>query len=129
MTLSAGSGPLPTSEDPDGAPLAVAVGRSIGGVLLTILGAAIILGALFLLFVAPFLGGDWAIWSSFTDYFWVPVAIGGAIALWGVTFVRRARKLRLEEPAPTTPVTDPAAARPAAAPAETRTAPKPNIIL
>jgi len=28
----------------------------------------------------------------------VPVAIGGVLALWGVTLVRRARKIRLEEP-------------------------------
>jgi peptidoglycan/LPS O-acetylase OafA/YrhL len=107
MTLSAGPGPVSTPQDPDGAPLAVAVGRSIGGILLTILGAAIILGAVFLLFVAPFLGPDWEVWIYSTDHFWVPVAIGGAIALWGVTLVRRARKMRLEEPGtiPTTAIT------------------------
>lgn len=105
MTLSAGPDPAPgvPVDDPDGAPLAVAVGRSIGGILATLAGAAIILGALFLLFVAPFLGPDWEIWSYFTDYFWVPVAIGGALALWGVTLVRRARKQRLEEPVALSP--------------------------
>lgn len=96
MTVSAGSG-VPV-DDPEGAPLGVAVRRSVGGILLVLVGAAIILGALFLLFVAPFLGDDWEVWSYFTDYFWVPVAIGGALALWGVTLVRRARKKRLEEP-------------------------------
>lgn len=99
MTLSAGPEPAPVPDDPDGAPLAVAVGRSIGGILATLAGAAIILGALFLLFVAPFLGPAWEVWSYLTDYFWVPVAIGGALAVWGVTLVRRARKQRLEEPA------------------------------
>ena len=112
MTLSAGRDPdrVAPLDDPDGARLAVAVGRSIGGILLTLLGAGIILGALFLLFVAPFLGPDWEIWSYFTDYFWVPVAIGGALALWGVTLVRRARKQRLEEPAavPPAPAASPA---------------------
>jgi hypothetical protein len=107
VTLSAGSDPVPgvPVDDPDGAPLAVAVGRSVGGILLTLAGAAVILGALFLLFVAPFLGPGWEIWSYFTDYFWVPVAIGGVVALWGVTLVRRARKLRLEES--TAPLTAP----------------------
>ncbi len=84
--------------DPDGAPTAVAVGRSIGGILLVLAGAAVILGAIFLLFVAPFLGPAWEVWSYFTDYFWVPVALGLAILIYGVTLVRRARKQRLEEP-------------------------------
>jgi hypothetical protein len=92
------SHPDASLSDPDGAPLAVAVGRSIGGILLVLAGAAIILGAIFLLFVAPFLGPAWDVWSYFTDYFWVPVAIGIGILLWGVTLVRRARKQRLEEP-------------------------------
>ena len=100
MTLSAGPGSEPTAglDDPDGAPLGVAVGRSIGGVLLVILGGAIILGALFLLFVAPFLGPAWEVWSYFTDYFWVPTAVGLVAIVWGVTLVRRARKRSLEEP-------------------------------
>ena len=99
MTLSAGSGSeTPALSDPDGAPLAVAVGRSIGGILLVLAGAAIILGAVFLLFVAPFLGPAWEVWSYFTDYFWVPVAFGLGALVWGLTLVRRARKQRLEEP-------------------------------
>lgn len=84
--------------DPDGAPLSVAVGRSVGGILLVLAGAAIVLGAIFLLFVSPFLGPAWEVWSYFTDYFWVPVALGLGILIYGVTLVRRARKQRLEEP-------------------------------
>jgi len=84
--------------DPEGAPISVAVGRSIGGILLVLVGAATIVGAIFLLFVAPFLGEQWEVWSYFTDYFWVPVAIGLAGIVWGVTLVRRARKRRLDEP-------------------------------
>jgi len=112
VTLSAGSASEPSSSiaDPDGAPLGVAVGRSVGGILLVLLGAAIILGSIFLLFVAPFLGPAWEVWSYFTDYFWVPTAFGLAAIVWGVTLVRRARKQRLDEPVdlstipgPTTP--------------------------
>jgi hypothetical protein len=84
--------------DPDGAPISVAVGRSIGGILLVLVGAAVIVAAIFLLFVAPFLGAAWEVWSYFTDYFWVPVAFGLAGIVWGVTLVRRARKQRLDEP-------------------------------
>ena len=102
MTLSAGLGPG-SVDDPDGAPVAVAVGRSVAGILLVVLGAGIILGALFLLFVAPFLGEAWAVWENFTDLFWVPLAIGLSVAIWGVSLVRRARKPRLDEPSPTTP--------------------------
>jgi hypothetical protein len=99
------TGPL---VDPDGAPISVAVGRSIGGILLVLVGSAVIVGAIFLLFVAPFLGEAWEVWSYFTEYFWVPAAIGLVGIVWGVTLVRRARKQRLDEPVdlstiPTTP--------------------------
>lgn len=108
MTLSAGVG---SPDDPDAAPAVLAVGRSVAGILLVLLGAGIILGALFLLFVAPFLGEAWAIWENFTDLFWIPLAIGLSVAIWGVSLARRTRRIRLEEPASPSPA-------PAAAPSE-----------
>ena len=84
--------------DPEDAPLGVALGRSVAGILLIVLGAAILAGIVFLLFVTPFLDGDWTIVEYVSDFVWVPATIGLLVLLWGVNLVRRARKTRLEEP-------------------------------
>lgn len=86
-------------DDPDVAPVAVVIGRSIGGVVLVIAGIAVLAGTGFLLFVAPFLGGAFPDWSGWLeDLYWVPAAIGLGLVVWGATMVRRARKRSIDQP-------------------------------
>lgn len=95
MDEAAGSMP---GDDPDVAPIEVVVGRSIGGIVLVIVGVAIALGCAFMVFIAPFLGGDLANWAELGELYWIPGVIGLVIAGGGVTMVRRARKRSLDEP-------------------------------
>lgn len=75
--------------------------RVIGGVLLILLGVAIIAGIGFVLFVTPFLGGGWDTAEYFAGLIWIPAAVGLVAIVWGAGLVRSRRKPSV----PTTPLT------------------------
>lgn len=92
MTNSAGLGS--TEEE---APAVVAAGRTIGGILLVLIGVALALVGAFVYFIVPFieLASDDRIWSTLSALDFVFVLIGGiglVLAFVGGALVRRARK-------------------------------------
>lgn len=76
--------------------------RVIGGVLLILLGVAIIAGIGFVLFVTPFLGGGWDTAEYFAGLIWIPAAVGLVAIVGGTGLVRSRRR---NPSAPTTPLT------------------------
>jgi hypothetical protein len=82
------------------APAVVAAGRTIGGILLVLIGVALVLVGAFVYFIVPFieLASDDRIWSTLSALDFVFVLIGGiglVLAFVGGAVVRRARKRNL----------------------------------
>jgi hypothetical protein len=123
-------------EDPDGAPLAVAVGRTVGGVVMVIVGLLLALGGAVVFFVAPLVAPftDDRLWNLLWDLDFVGAIVGGlglALAFIGGGLVQRARRRKMQM------LIDPSqiagalreAAEDGAVPRETRTGTAPPTIL
>lgn len=90
------------SKPEEEAPAAVAVGRTVGGLLLVIVGLALALGGAFVYFVTPWLAA-WSdsdsIWSTLSDLDIVGAIVGGLglVAFFlGGGLIQRARRKRFE---------------------------------
>ncbi len=95
MTISEGPGSVEEE-----APAVVVAGRTIGGILLILVGLALALLGAFVYFIVPFiaLGTDGGIWWTLSDLDFVFAIIGGiglVLAFAGGGLVRRARKRNL----------------------------------
>lgn len=86
----------------DEAPVAVAVGRTIGGLLLVLVGLVVALGGAFVLFVTPWVApwtDDGSIWWTLSDLDFVGAIVGGlglVGAFIGGGLIQRARKRKLQ---------------------------------
>ncbi|WP_309709961.1 hypothetical protein [Pseudolysinimonas sp.] len=98
MTISMGPGSESVDEE---APAVVAVGRTIGGILLVLVGIALALVGAFVYFIVPFIAvvnDDDSIWWRLSDLDFVFAIIGGiglVLAFVGGGLVQRARKRKL----------------------------------
>lgn len=98
MTNSAGPGSGPVEEE---APAVVAVGRTIGGILLVVVGAVLTLAGAIWYFIVPWFTwaaeGFWYAMGEWADLGGVVVGILGILLLIvGGALVQRARKKRLQ---------------------------------
>jgi hypothetical protein len=97
VTTSAGPGSSPVEE----APAVVAVGRTIGGILLVLIGIVLTLAGAFWYFIVPWFSwtmeGFWYQMGEWADLGGVVVGILGILLLIvGGAMVQRARKKRLQ---------------------------------
>jgi hypothetical protein len=98
VTISAGPGSGPVEEE---APAAVAVGRTIGGILLVLIGGVLTLAGAIWYFIVPWFSwtmeGFWYQMGEWADLGGVLVGIIGILLLIvGGALVQRARKKRLQ---------------------------------
>jgi hypothetical protein len=98
VTISAGPGSGPVEEE---APAAVAVGRTIGGILLVLIGGVLTLAGAIWYFIVPWFSwtmeGFWYQMGEWADLGGVLVGIVGILLLIvGGALVQRARKKRLQ---------------------------------
>jgi hypothetical protein len=98
VTISAGPGSGPVEEE---APAAVAVGRTIGGILLVLIGGVLTLAGAIWYFIVPWFSwtmeGFWYVMGEWADLGGVVVGIIGILLLIvGGALVQRARKKRLQ---------------------------------
>ncbi|HWH97550.1 MAG TPA: hypothetical protein VNS80_04215 [Pseudolysinimonas sp.] len=98
MTISMGPGSEPVEDE---APVVVAVGRTIGGILLVLIGLALALVGAFVYFIVPWIAPftDASIWWTLSDLDFVFAIIGGiglVLAVLGGSLIQRARKKRFE---------------------------------
>jgi hypothetical protein len=84
------------------APAALVVGRTLGGLVLVIVGGALVLAGAFVYFVTPWIApftGDGSIWWTLSDLDFVGAIVGG-LGLVGVfiggAFIQRARAKRFQ---------------------------------
>mgnify|MGYP001384996244 CR=1 FL=1 len=96
MTVSPGSGPVEEE-----APAVVAVGRTIGGILMVLVGIALALVGAFVYFIVPFIApfNDRNVWTTDLDLdldfvFAIIGGIGLLLAFFGGGLIQRARKKR-----------------------------------
>lgn len=91
--------PPPLDEE---APVAVAVGRTIGGVLLVVVGLIVALAGALVLFVTPWIApwtDDGSIWWTLSDLDFVGAIVGGlglVGAFIGGGLIQRARRKRVQ---------------------------------
>jgi len=84
------------------APAVVVVGRTIGGLLLVIVGLVLALGGAFVLFVTPWIApwtDDGSLWWTLSDLDFVGAIVGGiglVGAFLGGGLIQRARRRRLQ---------------------------------
>ena len=98
MTISAGSGSGPVEGE---VPAAVAVGRTVGGILLVLIGIVLTLAGAFWYFIVPWFSwtmeGFWYQMGEWADLGGITVGILGILGLIvGGALVQRARKKRLQ---------------------------------
>lgn len=98
MTISAGPGSEPVDEE---APAVVVVGRTIGGILLVVIGGALALAGAFWYFIVPWFGwameGFWYAMADWADLGGMAVGVIGLVLLIvGGALVQRARKKRFD---------------------------------
>ena len=98
VTISTGPGSEPVDEE---VPAAVAVGRTIGGILLVVIGLTLVVAGAFWYFIVPWFGwateGFWYTMADWADLGGAVVGIGGFVVLIvGGALIQRARKKRLE---------------------------------
>lgn len=96
MTISAGSGPVEEE-----APAVVAVGRTVGGILLVLIGIVLTLAGAFWYFIVPWFSwtttGFWYQMGEWADLGGMAVGVGSlALLVVGGALVQRARKKRLQ---------------------------------
>lgn len=96
MTISAGSGPVDEE-----APAVVAVGRTVGGILLVLVGIVLALAGAFWFFIVPWFSwtmeGFWYQMGEWSDLGGAVVGILGFVLLVvGGALIQRARKKRLQ---------------------------------
>lgn len=86
----------------EGAPAVVAVGRTIGGILLVVVGLVVALAGAFVLFVTPWIApwtDDGSIWWTLSDLDFVGAIVGGlglVGAFIGGGLIQRARRKRVQ---------------------------------
>ena len=91
--------PSPLDEE---APVAVAVGRTIGGILLVVVGLVVAVAGAFVLFVTPWIApwtDDGSIWWTLSDLDFVGAIVGGlglVGAFIGGGLIQRARRKRVQ---------------------------------
>lgn len=91
--------PPPLDEE---APVAVAVGRTIGGILLVVVGLVVAVAGAFVLFVTPWIApwtDDGSIWWTLSDLDFVGAIVGGlglVGAFIGGGLIQRARRKRVQ---------------------------------
>jgi hypothetical protein len=113
---------------------AVVVARTIGGLVLLLIGFVLLVAGAFgyfvVPFIAPFAGG---IWNTLWDLDFVAAIVGGigfVILIFAGTLIRRAKKRSLtSSEVPGQIAANLQTMMDQATPPETRTAPKPNTIL
>jgi hypothetical protein len=98
VTISAEPGSEPVDEE---APAVVVVGRTIGGILLVVIGGAVALAGAFWYFIVPWFGwateGFWYAMADWADLGGLAVGVVGLLLLIvGGALVQRARKKRFE---------------------------------
>jgi hypothetical protein len=98
VTISAGPGSDPVEEE---APAVVAVGRTVGGILLVLIGIVLTIAGAFWYFILPWFSwtatGFWYQMGEWADLGGVTVGVLGILALIvGGALVQRARKKRLQ---------------------------------
>ncbi|MGB3911106.1 MAG: hypothetical protein WBL06_11595 [Pseudolysinimonas sp.] len=98
MTTSAGPGSGPVEEE---VPAVVAVGRTVGGILLVLIGIVLTLAGAFWYFMLPWFSwtteGFWYVMGEWADLGGIAVGIVGILSLIvGGALVQRARRKRLQ---------------------------------
>lgn len=98
MTISAGPGSGPVDEE---APAVVAVGRTVGGILLVLIGIVLTITGAIWYFIVPWFSwtttGFWYQMGEWADLGGMAVGVGGlALLIVGGAMVQRARKKRLQ---------------------------------
>jgi hypothetical protein len=118
----------------DGVEPTVVVARTVGGLVLLLIGFALLVagafGSIVVPFIAPFAGG---IWNTLWDLDFVAAIVGGigfVILIFAGTLIRRAKKRSVtSSEVPEQIAANLQTMMDQATPPETRTAPKPNTIL
>jgi hypothetical protein len=98
VTISAGPGSGPVDEE---APAVVAVGRTVGGILLVLIGIVLTITGAIWYFIVPWFSwtttGFWYQMGEWADLGGMAVGVGGlALLIVGGAMVQRARKKRLQ---------------------------------
>jgi hypothetical protein len=98
VTISTGPGSEPVEEE---APAVVVAGRTIGGILLVLIGGALALAGAFWYFIVPWFGwateGFWYVMADWADLGGMAVGIVGLLLLIvGGGLIQRARKKRFQ---------------------------------
>ncbi len=136
MTLSAGPDPASAAGPDEEAEPLVVVGRTIGGVVMVIVGLLLALGGAVVFFVAPLVAPftDDRLWNTLWDLDFVGAIVGGlglVLAFVGGGLVQRARRRKLQMLIDPSQITNAfrEAGEAGDAPGETRTGTVPPTIL